>query len=195
MVCKRQFVRADTDELLGLMPFSNQVRWLKTLDNQLLFQKLASFCFLTGANTYYTKDLYLKMGGYDKRYKYMEDYPFFLKLLRTDVRFDMYERISIKYRYGGGLSTAPHKKSAFNEGMYEDRLRYMRQEIMPYMDEFPYFRRAQMKVRLRRFEMEKEGLETSTAAKYLKLFLFSPVGTIVQVWYQGMYQLRVHARL
>jgi GT2 family glycosyltransferase len=190
IVCKRQFVRADTDEPLGTMPFPNQLRWIKTLDSEKLFQKMASFGFISGANTYYSRALYLRMGGYDKRYKYIEDYPFFLKLLRSGIHFDMYERVSIKYRYGAGLSTAPHKKSAFNEGMYEDRMRYLQRDIIPYMDNFPYFRKQQMWVRLRRFEMEREDPSASTLAKYFKLFFSSPVGTIVQAWYQGSYKIR-----
>lgn len=191
VVCKRQFVEASSDAALATMPFYNQIRWIKKLDNQKLFQKIASFCFLTGANTYYTKSLYEQMGGYDLDYKYMEDYPFYLKLLRTDIRMHIFERVTIKYRYGAGASTSPHKKNVFREGMYDDRIKYMEKDILPYMDGFPFYRKEQMKARLKRFEIEKTDRNACMFSTYIKLFLYSPIGTIMQIWYQGSYKLKL----
>lgn len=76
---KRMFVDAETDQELGCILFPKQQRWMGKLPSEQLFQKISSFCFLTGENTYYTKAFYKSMGGYVRSFKYMEDYPFFLK--------------------------------------------------------------------------------------------------------------------
>ena len=194
VACKRLFVQEGTEKILNTMPFPNQIKWMQRLDNNQLFQKLSSFCFLSGANTYYTKALYQKMGGYDLDYMYMEDYPFFLKLYRTENKIFFFDRLSIKYRYGAGASTSPHKSNVFRVRMYGDRIRYMRKDIIPYMDNFPYFRKEQMKVRLRRFEIENSNHGSSVIRTYARLLLFSPIGTVIQIWYQGMYQIRIRIR-
>ena len=191
VTCRRQFVDNLTDKKMALLPFKRQVRWMKFYSNLVIFQKLSSFCFLTGANTYYTKEFFIEMGGFDLSYKYMEDYPFFLKILRTNTQIHMLDRVTILYRYGSGISTISHKKNKFRKELYDDRIRYMEKDIIPYMQDFPWWRKEQMRVRLRRFIMEREGNSNNSFIVYIKLFLFSPIGTLVQLWYQISYKFGV----
>lgn len=101
VTCKRRFVEAGSEKKLACMPFKNQIKWINTLDNYHLFEKMASFGFISGSNTYYTNSFYKSMRGYDTDYKYIEDYPFYLKTLRKGIKIHMFNRISILYRYGG----------------------------------------------------------------------------------------------
>ena len=187
VTCKRQFFQEGSNKNLVIMPFFYQIKWMKKLNNKILFQKLCSYCFLTGANTYYTKELYERIGGFDLEYRYMEDYPYFLKILRTQTKIHMLERISIKYRYGSGVSTTPNKNNIFIKSLYDDRILYMKKDILPYIQDFPYFRKKQMEVRLMRFEIGKNQ-KISILKTYIKLFMYSPIGTLVNIWYQSLYK-------
>lgn len=191
VTCKRQFIENGTDKKLVCMPFDNQITWMKKLSSDKLFEKLASFCFLSGASTYYRRSLYESVGGYDSSYKYMEDYPFYLKLLRNGKKINIYDRVTILYRFGDGISTTSHKKNILRESMYADRIRYMEQDIIPYMKDFSWWRKEQMKVRLKRFYIEERCQEDNLFKVYVKLFLYSPIGTIIQLWYLGIYKARI----
>lgn len=45
-----------------------------------------------------------------------------------------------------------------------------------------------MKVRLRRFEIERDEQKNDLIKIYIKLFLYSPIGTVVQIYYQHSYK-------
>lgn len=189
ITCKRLFVDEETGKSMNCMPFRHQRRWMKKLTPEKMFQKMASFSFISGSNTYCTKSFYEISGGYDRAYKYIEDCPFFLKIYRGGGRIEIFDRISIRYRYGRGISTASNKNNAFREAMYKDRIRYMTREIIPYMEDWPWWRKAQMRTRLYRFRLEQEAPGAKLWKIYLKLFTRSPVGTLVQIYYQLGYKL------
>jgi glycosyltransferase involved in cell wall biosynthesis len=43
--------------------------------------------FLPGPSLFYHKETYLSMGGYDERFRLVEDYPMIFKVLRADFKF------------------------------------------------------------------------------------------------------------
>lgn len=190
VTCKRRFLNSKTGKTMALMPFPNQIKWIGTLDNKKIFEKMCSLGFISGCCTYYRRDLYESVGGYDQGYRYIEDYPFFLKLLRQNKTIHFYDRVSIFYRFGEGISTSSNSKNKFRMQMYEDRIRYMEQEILPYVDDMPWWRKEQMWVREKRFLLEKESGENKLQI-YSKLFTYSPVGTMVQIYYQMSYQIKL----
>lgn len=193
VTCKREYVDAQTGKAILVMPDRQYAGWIKRLPANKLFEKMGSIGFISGSNTYYTRDFYDTFGGFDRLYKYIEDYPFFLKVLRNGVGIRFYDRISIKYRYGAGISTAAHKNNQFRDDMYKDRIRYMEQEILPFMDNWPWWRKEQMKTRLRRFQIEKASKDNNKLRIYMRLFFMSPVGTIAQLIYMGNYMLKIEA--
>lgn len=75
--------------------------------------------------------------------------------------------------------------------MYKDRIKYIEKDIIPYMSDFSWWRKQHIKVRKARFQMELDSPNESMFKKYLKLFLISPVGCVIQVWYQGSYKLKL----
>lgn len=48
--------------------------------------------------SFYRKDFWIKMGGYDQRYPMDEDWPFTIKLLQTDVPLILLEKELYEYR-------------------------------------------------------------------------------------------------
>lgn len=189
VTCIRQFVDEENDQKITCMPTKKQRRWLEKLPPEKLFQKMASFPFVSGSSTYYTKDFYNRMGKYDRSFLYIEDVPFYLKILRRKEKIYFFSRKTILYRYGGGISTTPNNGNAFRKVMYDDRLHYMEQEIIPYMHRMPWWRREQMKVRVRRFELDRENRNLYEI--YLRLFFYSPVGTLVHIHYQNDYKKKL----
>lgn len=186
VTCIRQFVDEQTDKEITCMPTKKQRKWLEDLPPEKLFQKMASFPFVSGSSTYYTKDFYNRMGQYDRSFLYIEDVPFYLKILRRKEKIFFFPRRTILYRYGNGLSTTPNTSNIFRQVMYDDRLHYMEKEILPYMQGMPWWRREQMKVRVRRFELDRENKNLYEI--YLRLFFYSPIGTLVHMHYQNDYQ-------
>lgn len=191
VTCIRQFVDEQTDEKLTCMPTEKQQHWMSCLSTEKVFEKMASFPFISGSCTYYRKEFYDRMGKYDCSFRYIEDVPFYLKTLRKGEKIFFYPRISILYRYGGGISTTPNKDNVFRRAMYNDRVHYMKQEIFPYMGKMPWWRRKQMKVRMKRFELD--GKNQKLWKTYLQLLFYSPVGTLVHLHYQMEY--RKHLRI
>ena len=71
VTCIRQFVDEQTDKEITCMPTKKQRKWLEDLPPEKLFQKMASFPFVSGSSTYYTKDFYNRMGQYDRSFLYI----------------------------------------------------------------------------------------------------------------------------
>ena len=192
ITCMRQFVDEKNDTKICCMPSKKQQKWMKQLTTEKLFEKMASFPFISGSCTYYRKEFYNRMGKYDCSFLYIEDVPFYMKTLRKGEKIFFYPRISIRYRYGGGISTTPNINNVFRRKMYDDRIHYMKQEIFPYMQNMPWWRREQMKVRMKRFELDREN--KNLYGIYMRLFLYSPVGTLVHLHYQLEYRRQLKAK-
>ena len=192
ITCIRQFVDEKTDEKIVCMPTKKQQQWMNILSAEKLFEKMASFPFISGSSTYYRKDFYNRMGRYDCSFQYIEDVPFYLKTLRKGEKIFFYPRVSVLYRYGGGISTTPNKNNAFRRAMYDDRIHYMKQEIFPYMNKMSWWRREQMKVRMKRFELDRKNYGLWKI--YLRLMIYSPVGTLVHLYYQMEYRKYLRIR-
>lgn len=56
---------------------------------------------ISGASTYYKKEVFEKYGYFHESTRLIEDYPFILKILRNRVPIKLLEKITIKYRENG----------------------------------------------------------------------------------------------
>lgn len=52
---------------------------------------------ISGASTYYHRDVFNRLGLFDTRYRLLEDYPFFVKILSQNERIFLLNRKTIKY--------------------------------------------------------------------------------------------------
>lgn len=65
---------------------------------------------ISGASTYYKKEVFEKYGFFNEGTRLIEDYPFILKMLRNRVAIKFLEKTTIKYRENGvssGISPNP----------------------------------------------------------------------------------------
>lgn len=79
----------------------NNVRLLKYI--------VAHGNIISGASTSYRKKFLLDNGGFDERFIFLEDYPFFIKTLAT-ARFRYIKEPLIHYQLGGVSTSGPNPK-------------------------------------------------------------------------------------
>ena len=77
--------------------------------------------FFKGANTYYHKDVFKKMGSFDENYVLYEDVPFLHKCLSEGIRVTVVPHVCLMYSTGG-MST----KKKYPEQLRLDRIRLYR---------------------------------------------------------------------
>ena len=113
---------------IEILPKKSDIEYL--LDNKkLLFERLCFSNFISGAGTFYSKELFDKYGMFDEKYNLIEDYPYYLKLVRKGEPVFFYDEITIKYRLGG-VSTS----GKANIKLSNDRIRIIRNEIFPFIN-------------------------------------------------------------
>lgn len=110
-----------------VLPEKEDIEILKTGDQKKIWDHLCLRNFIFGCSTARTKKCMDDSGGYDESYKYVEDYPWNLKMIRQGYQVRFWNRIVIKYRWGGISSPA-----RLDWDYFKDSVRILRKEILPY---------------------------------------------------------------
>lgn len=84
-------------------------------DPQKLFDRIAVQNFVFGCCTAYTKAFYDRLGGFDERYRLVEDQPALLKAIRMGVRINFFDRVVVHYRLGGVSNTGNINRSYLHQ--------------------------------------------------------------------------------
>ena len=124
--------RAIYDSTLSdVMWIDSENNWIeKTQQNGTLFDSMAAYNKIFGCVTAKTR-LFLQsdVGKYDPQYKLIEDYPSIMKAIRSGIKIHNFNRITVKYRYGGRSSTEQIDDIYLRES---DKI--FKNEILPYCD-------------------------------------------------------------
>lgn len=70
--------------------------------------------FVSGASTYYKKDIFDKYGFFDEKYRLVEDYPFYAKLALNNEKIGYLDYPTIQYELGG-ISTASNRNPLLDQ--------------------------------------------------------------------------------
>ena len=70
--------------------------------------------FVSGASTYYKKDIFDKYGFFDAKYRLLEDYPFYAKLALNNEKIGYLDYPTIQYELGG-ISTASNRNPLLDQ--------------------------------------------------------------------------------
>lgn len=117
----------DMRQVVRRAPLAGQVRAIRTLPPEVLFERLIDRNFIFGSCTAYARSCIEQFGPYDERYRLIEDYAYIMKLLRKGQRIGFFDRVVVKCR-GGGVSAAVN----YN-GYYErDTDLIFKYEIIPF---------------------------------------------------------------
>lgn len=114
---------------INTLPKPQHAHLINDLSPRDLFEYLATQgnC-ISGSCTAISKECFEKYGTYDERYRYLEDYPFYLSLLRQGVQIQFLKRKVIRYR-SGGISDTCH---SINKELEKDQDTLYQIGIIPY---------------------------------------------------------------
>lgn len=129
ITAKRECVSFDLKESLEIQPGKKQRRWLGLLPPKLLYRKIIPENFIFGCCTARSRKSFCSVGLLDERYKLIDDYPFYLSILRRGVPVHFYDRIVVKYR-AGGVSNPQN----VNDFYLSESDEIMENEVFPFVD-------------------------------------------------------------
>ncbi|MGI1944520.1 glycosyltransferase [Shewanella glacialipiscicola] len=106
-----EFDRVDAYIITGLrVPILNSIECQSLPSNRdyalfnnskLLLREMLVGNIISGASTYYRRELFDNVGYFDETYRLLEDYPFYIKLLSTGINIVLLKRKVIKYGMSG----------------------------------------------------------------------------------------------
>lgn len=118
----------NSGEIVGVTPSYEGVNALAKLNKEELLKRLClSNCF-SSLGMLIKKQTLINLGGFDERYKFVEDWSFGLKLLKNNCKLELYSKAMIKYETGGISSGMTPLAKAY----YKDMKKTIALEIKPY---------------------------------------------------------------
>ncbi len=85
----------------AVYPSDEQIQILVGDDKQKRLSYLLYDNFISGSVLYYKKDLLKKLGGFDERFRLLEDHPFVIKAVKNDIPISFIDKPLICYNEGG----------------------------------------------------------------------------------------------
>lgn len=123
----------------------------------------------SGASTYYNKKIFKKYGYFDENQRLVEDYPYYLKLLREGEKIEILEKKVIYYGENG-VSTSDQKNKYFYldfSKIYKRELFYnkgfLKRKLL-FLSELNYIRYTK-----RYYRLKKEFIKLKYLDVYLKI--------------------------
>ena len=92
------------NELREILPKQEDIDILRT-NSFSLYNRLSISNFISGACTFYHRSIFDQYGYYGEKYRLIEDYPYYLSLIRKNVQIHFFDEITILYRLGGVTSS------------------------------------------------------------------------------------------
>lgn len=89
------------------LPTDYQIKLLKNT-KELYRYSLKYGNFISGASTYYSKEVFKKYGLFDEKYVLLEDYPYFMNLYLNNENIGFIDHPTIQYDLGG-ISTSHNR--------------------------------------------------------------------------------------
>lgn len=90
-------------------------------------------CIVAPSGSFYPMEVIRRLGGYDERYRWFEDYPMNLKVMHAGYRCGLIDRELVWYRISGGSVTAAQQmrlKKTEMKLFFHERMFYMIQAGM-----------------------------------------------------------------
>lgn len=150
VTCFKEVISQD-GKTLGFSPSKHNAEKLKKATPDELFKWIAMGAAVAGAGTYYSREIFAKIGKFDERYRLQEDGPFYLKATRNGYKIYLADIIAVKYRQGNGVSSG----SELHPALKKDINLMLQQEVLPYLDRFNYWQKRRIYYQIERFKLSK----------------------------------------
>jgi len=105
------------------------------LDQKEQYKMLLKGCGIYAAGVFFNRDFILSIGGFDSRYKMMEDYPLWVKVSSLGERFVMLDKYTTKYRVRNMDKQENFKKSKRCTMHFDNLCCFEKDEIIPKLKE------------------------------------------------------------
>ena len=109
-------------------PSKEEIKIIKKEDCKSLFQSIAAENYIFGCCTVRRRNVIDRFGLFDERYRFIEDHPSNLKLLRNGVPIKYIDLVIIKHR-SGGVSSAEN----IDSGYFSEADLIFQNEVIPYV--------------------------------------------------------------
>lgn len=198
MTARRANYDTQLKKCLGTSPNKKQIQMLRQLPPKKLYEKLTAVNFIFGCCTAYDGSFMRRMGFYDTRYRLIEDYPMNLRLLRSGIKIDFFDRVVVNYR-GGGISSA----EKYNNAYEQDADLIFQNEVIPYTKEptkatarYQAWKKYQLQMKqYQQRRLETQGKPLRTAMIKLKFYATHPIRTTKNILEDPGKLQRVFGRL
>ncbi len=118
------------DEILREYPAEDDMILMDRLSPHELQGLLFFKCCISAPGILYNRQFIEEIGLFNESYKYVEDYPMWLKISKMGVKMDFFNEITVKYRLGGFSNGDSPITSFFNEEIK----RVIKEEILDFID-------------------------------------------------------------
>lgn len=111
---------------------------LNTKDSKTMYKKMCEGCFYGSGATCYRKEVFEKYGYFNEKYKLVEDWSYWLYLLRSGEKI-YYSNFSALCHRDGGVShsnTATNDLPSHVKQYFMDMINIYANEVLPYVGQF-----------------------------------------------------------
>lgn len=106
---------------------------LEAMDAEEQFRSCAVRCVFPIGGSCMRKQLFLQYGPFNERYKIVEDWPFFLTILRQGVKVHTAQFSALAHRAGGVSHSICSQTSPYEMAFRSDMLAIMENDVLPYL--------------------------------------------------------------
>lgn len=114
----------------GLFVDYNFAKKMNNSSNKKVYYEMCKNCFYGSGGTAYRKEIFEKYGKFDEKYKYVEDWPLFLKFIRNKEKIYYEDFISLNHRDGGISHNKKTELPKHVKEYYADMKRIYKDEIL-----------------------------------------------------------------
>jgi Predicted glycosyltransferases len=101
LICTAKRILIDEDgKEKSILPSAEDIKYLNS-KSDVLFKRMYISNIISGACTYYKKDIFEKYGLFNEKFILLEDYPYYMNVLIKNGQIHFLDYVTIRYRSGG----------------------------------------------------------------------------------------------
>lgn len=114
-------------------PSDENWKRMTTAGQKEFFGMMSEYCLISAPSTLYNREFLVGHGGADESYRLIEDWPFWMKMIRAGEPFTFLNQPTVIYRSGGISNGKNHAVYSVHQIEYAD---VIKKECLPYRNMF-----------------------------------------------------------
>ena len=178
LVARCKLVTADYRKTIGVTPFDKDIPFFEKGNAKSLFSRWSRRGLAVPCCMMFRSETMALVGGVDQSYKYLEDWPLVLKLLRNNYAPIFLNRAISVHSVGGVTNSNERYGIAVREDFFKDKFHLMEKEVLPYLEllsseDQSALKKYRREIMDRNFFLDIERMRLSRREKML-IFIKSP---------------------